>query len=79
MMSIEYIIKLWVAIFETEYSSLPRSSHSDVGGSHMESSNSVGLLSSLDASAGATYADIAALETVSEDQEAGSNKLRPKG
>lgn len=61
------------------YSSLPRSSHSDVGGSHMESSNSVGLLSSLDASAGATYADIAALETVSEDQEAGSNKLRSKG
>ncbi|KAJ8934885.1 hypothetical protein NQ314_013165 [Rhamnusium bicolor] len=58
------------------YSSLPRSSHSDVGGSRMESSSSTGLLSGLDGNPQA-YSDVAALETVSEDQEAiGGMKLR---
>ncbi|KAJ8923535.1 hypothetical protein NQ315_010113 [Exocentrus adspersus] len=59
------------------YSSLPRSSHSDVGGSRMESSNSTGLLSGLDGNPAQAYSDVAALETVSEDQEAiGGMKLR---
>ncbi|XP_044257641.1 FERM domain-containing protein 5 [Tribolium madens] len=59
------------------YSSLPRSSHSDAGGSRMESSNSTGLLSGLDGNPSQAYGDVAALETVSEDQEAmGASKLR---
>ncbi|XP_018578109.1 FERM domain-containing protein 5 isoform X2 [Anoplophora glabripennis] len=59
------------------YSSLPRSSHSDVGVSHMESSSSTGLLSGLDGNPSQAYSDVAALETVSEDQEAiGGTKLR---
>ncbi|KAG5900253.1 hypothetical protein JTB14_018233 [Gonioctena quinquepunctata] len=59
------------------YCSLPRSSHSDVGGSRMESSNSTGLLSGLDGNPSQAYSDVAALETVSEDQEAiGATKLR---
>nr|XP_023016728.1 FERM domain-containing protein 3-like [Leptinotarsa decemlineata] len=59
------------------YCSLPRSSHSDVGGSRMESSSSTGLLSGLDGNASQAYSDVAALETVSEDQEAiGAVKLR---
>ncbi|XP_022915176.2 FERM domain-containing protein 5 [Onthophagus taurus] len=58
------------------YSSLPRSSHSDVGGSRIENSNSAGLLSSLDTPP-QQYGDIASLETVTEDQEAGGvAKLR---
>ncbi|CAG9828660.1 unnamed protein product [Diabrotica balteata] len=59
------------------YCSLPRSSHSDVGGSRMESSNSTGLLSGLDNNPSQIYSDVAALETVTEDQEAiGATKLR---
>ncbi|XP_030748721.1 FERM domain-containing protein 5 isoform X2 [Sitophilus oryzae] len=59
------------------YSSLPRSSHSDVGGSRMECSSSIGLLSGLDGNPGQGYSDVAALETVCEDQEAISGrKLR---
>ena len=62
------------------YSSLPRSSHSDAGGSRMESSNSTGLLSGLDGNPSQGYSDVAALETVSEDQEAmGASKLRTTG
>lgn len=46
----------------------------------MESSNSAGLLSGLDGPAHQAYVDIAALETVSEDQEAmGGAKLRTTG
>ncbi|XP_050314455.1 FERM domain-containing protein 5 isoform X2 [Anthonomus grandis grandis] len=52
------------------YSSLPRSSHSDVGGSRIECSNSTGLLSGLDSNPGQGYSDVNALETVCEDQEA---------
>lgn len=52
------------------YSSLPRSCHSDAGGTHMETSNSIGLLSSLDSNPGLSYGEVVALETVSEDQEA---------
>lgn len=45
----------------------------------MESSNSVGLLSSLDGNPSA-YGDFAALEPVSEDQEgSGTSKLRTRG
>ncbi|XP_049818275.1 FERM domain-containing protein 5 isoform X2 [Aethina tumida] len=53
-------------------SSLPRSSHSDAGGSRLESSSSTGLLSGLDGNPAHAqiYSDIAALETVCEDQEA---------
>lgn len=59
---------------------MPRSSHSDVGGSRMESSSSTGLLSGLDGNLSQTYSDVAALETVSEDQEAiGGTKLRTSG
>ncbi|XP_076261009.1 FERM domain containing isoform X2 [Rhynchophorus ferrugineus] len=59
------------------YSSLPRSSHSDVGGSRMECSSSTGLLSGLDCNPAQGYSDVAALETVCEDQEAISGrKLR---
>lgn len=59
------------------YSSLPRSSHSDVGGSRMECSSSTGLLSGLDGTLAQGYSDVAALETVCEDQEAiGGKKLR---
>ncbi|CAG9855198.1 unnamed protein product [Phyllotreta striolata] len=59
------------------YCSLPRSSHSDVGGSRMETSNSIGLLSGLDNNPSQIYSDVAALETVTEDQEAlGATKLR---
>ncbi|XP_057659909.1 FERM domain-containing protein 5 isoform X2 [Diorhabda carinulata] len=59
------------------YCSLPRSSHSDVGSSRMESSNSTGLLSGLDNNPSQIYSDVAALETVTEDQEAiGAMKLR---
>lgn len=67
-------------IFGLGYSSLPRSSHSDAGGSRMESSNSTGLLSGLDGNPAQAYSDVAALETVSEDQEAmGASKLRTTG
>lgn len=60
------------------YSSLPRSSHSDVGGSRIESSSSTGLLSGLDGNP--MFSDIAALETVSEDQEGiTTSKLRTTG
>lgn len=52
------------------YSSLPRSCHSDAGGTHMETSNSIGLLSSLDGNTGLSYGEVVALETVTEDQEA---------
>lgn len=46
----------------------------------MESSNSVGLLSTIDGNSSVNYSDVAALETVSEDQEASGNaKLRTKG
>lgn len=46
----------------------------------MESSNSTGLLSGLDGPSNQIYSDIAALETVSEDQEGiGSTKLRTTG
>nr|CAH7735542.1 unnamed protein product [Callosobruchus chinensis] len=59
------------------YSNLPKSSHSDVGGSRIEPSGSTGLLSGLDSYPFATYNDVAALETVTEDHEAlGYNKLR---
>ncbi|ENN81148.1 hypothetical protein D910_01974 [Dendroctonus ponderosae] len=59
------------------YSSLPRSSHSDVGASRMESSSSTGLLSGLDGNPVQGYSDVAALETVCEDQEAiTAKKLR---
>lgn len=51
------------------YSSLPRSCHSDAGGTHMETSNSIGLLSGLDGNTGLTYGEVVALETVSEVQE----------
>ncbi|KAL3289458.1 hypothetical protein HHI36_022882 [Cryptolaemus montrouzieri] len=50
------------------YSTLPRSSQSDAGGSRMESSNSTGFLTNLDNFP--IYSDVAALETVSEDHEA---------
>lgn len=56
------------------YSTLPRSSHSDVGGSRMETSSSVGLLSGLDGNPVQGYTDLAALETVCEDQESISAK-----
>lgn len=46
----------------------------------MESSNSTGLLSGLDGPSNPVYSDIAALETVSEDQEGlGGTKLRTTG
>lgn len=62
------------------YSSLPRSSHSDVGGSHIEMSNSAGLLSGLDCGPNQNYSDIASLETVTEDQEGVTGaKLRTIG
>lgn len=62
------------------YSSLPRSSHSDAGGSRIESSSSTGLLSGIDGTSSQVYGDVAALETVCEDQEAmGSSKLRTTG
>lgn len=62
------------------YSTLPRSSHSDVGGSRMETSSSVGLLSGLDGNPVQGYTDLAALETVCEDQESISAKrLRTTG
>ncbi|XP_060536850.1 FERM domain-containing protein 5 isoform X3 [Cylas formicarius] len=62
------------------YSSLPRSSHSDVGGSRMECSSSTGLLSGLDGNPAQAYSDVAALETVCEDPEAiGSKRLRTTG
>ncbi|CAH0562655.1 unnamed protein product [Brassicogethes aeneus] len=57
------------------YSSLPRSCHSDAGGSRMESSCSTGILSGLDGIPQA-YSDVAALETVCEDPEAMGSKLR---
>ncbi|KAF2885612.1 hypothetical protein ILUMI_20554 [Ignelater luminosus] len=50
------------------YSSLPRSSHSDVGGSRMEPSTSTGLLSGLEGPSSQNFGDTA-LETVCEDQE----------
>ncbi|KAF5283387.1 hypothetical protein FQA39_LY04763 [Lamprigera yunnana] len=50
------------------YSSLPRSSHSDVGGSRMESSTSTGLLSGLEGPPSQSFTD-SCLETVTEDQE----------
>lgn len=57
------------------YSSLPRSCHSDAGGTHMETSNSIGLLSNLDGNTGLSYGEVVSLETVTEDQEAmGSGK-----
>lgn len=49
------------------YSSLPRSSHSDVGGSRMEPSTSTGLLSGLEGPS-QNFND-SGLETVTEDQE----------
>lgn len=58
------------------YSSLPRSCYSDAGGTHMETSNSIGLLSSLDGNTGLTYGEVVALETVSEDQEAGGKRMK---
>lgn len=59
------------------YSSLPRSSHSDAGGSRMETSSSTGILSFLD---GVNYIDnLALLETVSENQETSSGKSRVTG
>lgn len=46
----------------------------------MESSNSIGLLSGLDNNPTQIYSDVAALETVTEDQEAlGVTKLRTTG
>ncbi|KAB0801133.1 hypothetical protein PPYR_05487 [Photinus pyralis] len=50
------------------YSSLPRSSHSDVGGSRMEPSTSTGLLSGLEGPSSQSFVD-SGLETVTEDQE----------
>lgn len=41
-----------------------------MGGSRIESSNSAGLLSSLDGGPNQNYSDIASLETVAEDHEA---------
>ncbi|KAL1492961.1 hypothetical protein ABEB36_011117 [Hypothenemus hampei] len=59
------------------YSTLPCSSHSDVGGSRMECSSSSGLLSGVDGNSVQGYSDLAALETVCEDQEAiGAKKFR---
>lgn len=59
------------------YSSLARSSHSDAGGSRMETSSSAGVLSNID---GINFPDnIALLETVSEDQEASAGKSRIQG
>ncbi|XP_045481877.1 FERM domain-containing protein 5 isoform X1 [Harmonia axyridis] len=49
------------------YSTLPRSSQSDTGGSRMETSNSTGFLTNLDNFP--IYSDVAALETVTEDHE----------
>ncbi|KAK9889274.1 hypothetical protein WA026_004553 [Henosepilachna vigintioctopunctata] len=50
------------------YSTLPRSSQSDTGGSRMESSSSTGFLTNIDNFP--IYSDVAALETVTEDHEA---------
>ncbi|XP_066158142.1 FERM domain-containing protein 5 isoform X1 [Euwallacea fornicatus] len=59
------------------YSTLPRSSHSDVGGSRMETSSSIGLLSGLDGNPVQGYSDLTALETVCEDQESiSARKIR---
>lgn len=62
------------------YSSLPRSSQSDAGSSRMETSNSAGMLT-LDGNSCTSYCpdNVALLETVSEDQEAGTFKLRTQG
>lgn len=69
-----------IFILYSGYSSLPRSSHSDVGGSRIEPSNSAGLLSSLDGVPNQNYNDVASLETVTEDQEAiAGTKLRTTG
>lgn len=62
----------------TGYSTLPRSSQSDTGGSRMETSNSTGFLTNLDNCP--IYSDVAALETVTEDHETlGLPKLHTSG